>query len=262
MELTLDLHIHSALSPDGRMSAAEILSVAREKGLGGVAVCDHDRLFVPDAALAVPEDFLLICGEEFSTEFGHLLGLFLTREIAWQALPKEAEQRERITHFLDLCDRIHAQGGLCVLAHPFERDPDSARLEPILDCLDGIETWNGRANRKRPTANGEAAAFAEAHVLPAFAGSDAHLPREIGSGVVCVSVPALSAEAVRSALLQPGNETFGVNSRHFDVARSQHTKLKKTRAGLPARLRWLAFAVKCAAEDASSVARRRKTVDS
>lgn len=43
MEVKLDLHIHSAHSPDGRMSLDEIVSCARARGLQGVAVCDHDR---------------------------------------------------------------------------------------------------------------------------------------------------------------------------------------------------------------------------
>lgn len=250
MELSLDLHIHSKGSPDGRMSAAEIVSLARKAGLDGAAICDHDRLFVPDGSLDVPEDFLLIPGEEFSTPFGHLLGLFLTREIAWQRLPQSAGEREKIARFCWLCDEIHAQGGLCVLAHPFERDPDAERLSPILDCLDGIETWNGRANRKRPSANAEAAAFAAARDLPAFAGSDAHLPREIGGGRVRIRVETPEFEAVKAALLRPGNPVSGKNAKHLDAARSQHTKLKKTRAGFPARLKWLLFAAKCAAEDA------------
>lgn len=249
MELCLDLHIHSGASPDGRMTAAEIVAAAREAGLDGAAICDHGRLFVPDRDLALPEDFLLIPGEEFSTEFGHLLGLFLSRELAYERLPKEADRREKTAHFRDLCDGIHAQGGLCVLAHPFERDPDPDRLSPILDCLDGLEVWNGRANRKRPTANDEAAAFAAARALPAFAGSDAHLRREIGNGRVRIEVPDRDRETVKAALLQPGNPVSGRNGRHLDAARSQRTRLKKTRAGLAARLKWLAFAAKCAAED-------------
>ena len=41
MTLTLDLHIHSAASHDGRMTLAEIAEAAKEAGLDGVAVCDE-----------------------------------------------------------------------------------------------------------------------------------------------------------------------------------------------------------------------------
>ena len=59
MELNLDLHVHSAASHDGRMTVEEIVAGAREKGLKGAAICDHDVLFRPEAGLALPEDFLL-----------------------------------------------------------------------------------------------------------------------------------------------------------------------------------------------------------
>mgnify|MGYP002275126685 FL=1 len=72
MELRLDLHIHSERSFDGCMSLSEIVALARERGLNGVAICDHDRVLdeVPEF-----DDFLVIPATEVSTERGHLLGL-------------------------------------------------------------------------------------------------------------------------------------------------------------------------------------------
>ena len=56
MELRLDLHIHSERSFDGCMSLSEIVALARERGLNGVAICDHDRVLdeVPEF-----DDFLV-----------------------------------------------------------------------------------------------------------------------------------------------------------------------------------------------------------
>ena len=141
MEVKLDLHIHSAHSPDGRMSLDEIVSCARARGLQGVAVCDHDRALTEtwDAP-----DFLLIPGIELSTDQGHLLGLFVTEQIDARELGAAI-------------DAVHACGGLAVMAHPFERSSDSQRLDAYLDRLDGIEVWNGRADRKNPQANAMAA---------------------------------------------------------------------------------------------------------
>ena len=70
MELRLDLHIHSERSFDGCMSLSEIVALARERGLNGVAICDHDRVLdeVPEF-----DDFLVIPATEVSTERGHLL---------------------------------------------------------------------------------------------------------------------------------------------------------------------------------------------
>ena len=70
MELRLDLHIHSERSFDGCMSLSEIVALARELGLNGVAICDHDRVLdeVPEF-----DDFLVIPATEVSTERGNVL---------------------------------------------------------------------------------------------------------------------------------------------------------------------------------------------
>ncbi len=233
MKLTLDLHVHSAASPDGRMTLGELVRAAKARGLDGVAVTDHD-VTLTDAPRY--DDFLLIPGCEFSTGYGHLLGLFLREPVA--ALPFEATVAA-----------IHAQGGLAVLAHPFEHSRDETRLEPIAGLLDGVEVWNGRAERKIRDANALARAFAEKHGLRPFAGSDAHLPHELGNGAVVLDVPEPSLDAVKAALTAPGAEISGRRGASLDVARSQYTKLKKTRARPAACARWALFAAKCAAED-------------
>ena len=245
MLVSLDLHIHSRASADGRMTVREILEAAAAAGLNGVAVTDHDCCFRPDGT--EPGTLLLIPGEEFSTELGHLLGLFLTGPIPFAR--QEGRALEAPGGVRELIDAIHAQGGLAVLAHPFERDPDAARLEPLAPLLDGIEVWNGRANRRISDANARAAAFAAAHGLAPLAGSDAHLPREIGNGVLQLEVEALTPQAVKAAILSGAGTAFGREGRSLDVARSQYTKLKRARAGPGRRLKWLAFAGKCALED-------------
>lgn len=233
MIIRLDLHTHSAASPDGRMSLDELIAAARAAGLNGVAVTDHDVTLtdVPSA-----EDFLVIPGCEFSTEFGHLLGLFLRHPIG------------RLS-FARTIRAIHEQGGLAVLAHPFEHSRDASRIASLAPLLDGAEVWNGRAERKIRDANALARAFAEEHGLRCFAGSDAHLPEEVGNGVVTVDAPSLSSEAVKASLMNRPVEIAGQRGRALCVAKSQYTKLRRSRAGLGKRMRWLLFAGKCAAED-------------
>lgn len=243
MKLKLDLHIHSEASPDGRMSVREIVARARANGLQGVAICDHDLLFQPQGD-QTDTDVLVIPGIELSTECGHLLGLFLTGPVEGRDAPS-------------LIQSIHAQGGLAILAHPFEHSRDPARLRALLPLLDGIEVWNGRANRKLADANALARRFAQENGLPGTGGSDAHLPREIGNGAVTVEVDAPTLAAVKQALRRPGNPVSGRNGRHLDAARSKRTKLSKQGAG-PARwLEWLLFAGKCLLEDLCLGIRRR-----
>lgn len=233
MELRLDLHIHSEASPDGCMKLAEIVQVAKQAGLHGVAICDHDC-----TAVNLPEtdSLLLIPGVEISTEYGHLLGLFLHSPV---------ETRD----FREAVAAIHEQGGLAVLAHPFERTLDAARLTPILPLVDGIEVWNSRASRKNPRANEMAAELAQKYGLRSFAGSDAHVPQEIGHGVVTVCAEACTAEAVKAALLHGTVNISGCRSKARYVARSQLTKRKKTHAPLRAYLKWALFAAKCCLQD-------------
>ena len=226
MEVKLDLHIHSEHSPDGRMALDEIVACARARGLQGVAVCDHDRALTETCNAP---DFLLIPGIELSTDRGHLLGLFVTEQI---------EARE-----LDAAiDAVHACGGLAVMAHPFERSSDAQRL-------DGIEVWNGRADRKNPQANAMACALAQRAAKPVTAGSDAHLPEEIGNGVVTLEADALTLPAVRAALLRGATAVDGRRGKARYVAESQLTKRRRTHAGAAAYVKWALFAAKCCLQD-------------
>lgn len=205
MEVKLDLHIHSEHSPDGRMALDEIVACARARGLQGVAVCDHDRALTETCNAP---DFLLIPGIELSTDRGHLLGLFVTEQI---------EARE-----LDAAiDAVHACGGLAVMAHPFERSSDAQRLDAYLDRLDGIEVWNGRADRKNPQANAMACALAQRAAKP----------------------------AVRAALLRGATAVDGRRGKARYVAESQLTKRRRTHAGAAAYVKWALFAAKCCLQD-------------
>lgn len=233
MEIKLDFHIHSERSPDGCMSVGEIVSLAKARGLNGAAICDHDAVLseIPEF-----EDFLLIPGVEVSTQLGHLLGLFVTAPV---------ETRD----FFRAVELIHAQGGLAVLAHPFEHSRDEQRLAPALPLLDGVEVQNSRAERKIREANELARVFAEKHDLRQFGGSDAHCPAEVGNSFTVVDTPELTPEAVRAALLAGNAAARGRASRAWYAARSQLTKRRKTGARPAAYLKWAAFAAKCCIQD-------------
>lgn len=233
MKLSLDLHIHSRRSPDGRMSLEEIAAQARQRGLDAVAVCDHDLAY--DGPPEV-DGVLIIPGVEVSTDRGHLLGLFV-------------EGVDGTRDFVRSAQAIRDAGGLAVLAHPFQRRREEGELLPLVSRLDGVEVWNSRANRKDPLANAKAAAFAQETGLPPFAGSDAHLPQEIGNGRILVEAEALTLPALRCALLAGKGEVSGVDSPALCVARSQFTKLKKTNASPLRWGKWTAFAAKCVLDD-------------
>ena len=233
MELRLDLHIHSERSFDGCMSLNEIAALARERGLNGVAICDHDRVLEK-----APEydDFLVIPATEVSTERGHLLGLFV----------KEPVETKR---FSEAVTAIHAQGGLAVIAHPFEHSTDFGRLDDVMSRLDGVEIWNSRADRKNKNANAMARELAQKWNKIVTAGSDAHVPEEVGSGVTVLEADELSLSAVKASLLRGAKQVEGRRGRAMYVARSQKTKREKTDAGAKRRVKGMLFTVKCALQD-------------
>ena len=233
MELKLDLHIHSAASPDGILKPDEIVAACRARGLNGCAICDHDVLYQGRTEY---DGFLLIPGEEFSTEYGHLLGLFLQQEIQWNS-------------FEELVSAIHAQGGLAVLAHPFEHRMDATVLEPILHLLDGVESWNSRADRKNRCANAMAQQFAQQHGLAETAGSDAHRLQEIGNAALILETEPV-AETVRQAILCGNGIITGIESPGRYTALSQ--LVRRRREGCHSPKRWamaLLFLLKCCLED-------------
>ena len=78
------------------------------------------------------------------------------------------------TFWEETTQAVRRLGGLTVLAHPFQHRKEEGKLVPLVPYLDGMETWNGRANRKNPQANAQAAAFAKDYGLIPTAGSDAH----------------------------------------------------------------------------------------
>lgn len=222
--MKFDLHIHSEASHDSRATVEEIIQSAKERGLSGIAICDHNKFY--DGPL--PKDFILLRGCEFSTPFGHLLGI---------GMKEAVEARD----FEELIRKIHAAGGIAILAHPYEHSKYAEKLESIAHLLDGVEVFNARATRKNKWANDLAFEFARRHRLAIFAGSDAHTPLEVGRGYIEIASP--------EQLKEGGTVAHGCPSPSFATAKSQWTALRKKKAPLWKYLRWPAFAAKCIAED-------------
>jgi NADP-dependent 3-hydroxy acid dehydrogenase YdfG len=84
---------------------------------------------------------------------------------------------------------------------------------------------------------------------PVTAGSDAHVPEEVGGGVTVLEADELSLSAVKAALLRGAKQVEGRRGRAMCVARSQKTKREKTNAGVKRRVNGMLFTVKCALQD-------------
>ena len=169
-DLKFDLHIHSKYSYDSFLSPERIIKIAKKKGLNGIAISDHNTIKGGIEALKIEkgEDFQVIVGAETKTEYGDIIGLFLSEEI-------------KTSQFEELIEEIKSQGGLSVLAHPYRQYKFP---EEIVDRVDLVEAFNARSRKE---ANRKAYELVKKYKKPVTAGSDAHLGFEIGNGRIIVN---------------------------------------------------------------------------
>jgi glycosyltransferase involved in cell wall biosynthesis len=169
--IDVDLHMHTDHSYDCATPVEVLLTQARARGLGAIAVTDHNEISGALEARAKANGFKVIVGEEVKTgEQGEVIGLFIEEKIP-RGLTLEATIAE-----------IKRQGGLVYVPHPFDRMhsvPDYEHLLGVIDDVDAIEVFNPRIAISE--FNEEAVRFAAKYHIPAGAGSDAHVPQGLGS---------------------------------------------------------------------------------
>ncbi len=189
--LSVELHVHSSLSYDGRDPVELILEQARAVGLDAVAVTDHDEIDASLKAVDLAPEYGLVAipGIEISSKAGHVLGLGVEEAVP-PGLP-----------FEETLERIREQGGLAVVPHPFQesRHGVMARLtREQLGTADAIEVYNSRLLTGR--ANRQAERFARSRGLPMTAGSDAHISEMVGQAVTRVGADECDAAAILEAI--------------------------------------------------------------
>ena len=168
------MHTHCEASPDSRTPVAEQARAVRAARIDVICATDHNTI---DGALRLREladDFRVIVGEEISSRDGEIIGLFLDR-----AVPRDLSGEETIA-------RIHDQGGLVVVPHPFSMNRRyhmrRASLDRLRSQIDALEVFNAR--EAIFLNNRSAAAYAKEHDIVGTAGSDAHRAAEIGRAYV------------------------------------------------------------------------------
>ncbi|HET6447830.1 MAG TPA: PHP-associated domain-containing protein [Conexibacter sp.] len=169
--IDVDLHMHTDHSYDCATPVEVLLATAKARGLGAIAVTDHNEISGAIEAQAKTSGIKVIVGEEVKTaDQGEVIGLFL-REL----IPKGLTLQQTIVE-------IKRQGGVVYVPHPFDRMhavPDYEHLLAVLDDVDAIEVFNPRVAIHE--FNEEAARFAAKYRIPAGAGSDAHVAQGLGS---------------------------------------------------------------------------------
>jgi predicted metal-dependent phosphoesterase TrpH len=179
--LLIDLHTHSyPASDDSFMTVDELIATAKERGLDGVCLTEHDVFWEPEqvAALSRKHAFLVLPGCEVNTDGGHVLVFGLHRYTFGLHKPAFARQ---------LVDR---EAGAIVAAHPYRRrfleDQPQDRVAMLeRACRDeffrgchAIEGMNGRGTLLE---NRFAQDLGRRLDIPATGGSDAHRTEQLGT---------------------------------------------------------------------------------
>jgi predicted metal-dependent phosphoesterase TrpH len=180
-----DLHMHTTCS-DGAPSPGEVARVLERSSLDVAAVTDHDSV---QGALRVREALggrgpEIVIGTEVSTADGHVLALFVDRD-----LPAGRSAAETV-------ELIHERGGLAVAVHPyfpFHSVGDLAARLPF----DAVETANGTPLGE--PMNALACLRLARSARAVLGGSDAHLARAIGH--VRTLFPGRTAADLRAAIV-------------------------------------------------------------
>ncbi len=191
----VDLHMHTDHSPDCATPVEVLLATARDRGLGAIAITDHNEISGALAAREVAEQMggiKVIVAEEVKTaEQGEVIGLFLEQKI-----PRGMTMAETIAE-------IRRQGGLVYVPHPFDRlhsVPDYEHLLAMVEEIDILEVFNPRV--ALTAFNEEAERFAAKYRIVPGAGSDSHVAQGLGSVMIRVhdfEGPEEFLEAMRDA---------------------------------------------------------------
>src|SRR5213596_3015342 len=130
------MHTHSEASPDSRTKVADQARAVRAAGLDVVCATDHNTILGALRMREIADGFRVVVGEEISSRDGEIIGLFLE-----SAIPRDLTGEETIA-------RIHDQGGLVVISHPFSRNRRFHLRRSVLDRvykdIDCIEVFNAR----------------------------------------------------------------------------------------------------------------------
>jgi predicted metal-dependent phosphoesterase TrpH len=213
--IEVDLHMHTDHSKDCATPVEVLLQTARDRGLGAIAITDHNEVSGALEARRIAAelgDIKVIVAEEVKTaEQGEVIGLFLEEKI-----PRGLTMAETIAE-------IRRQGGLVYVPHPFDRFhsvPDYEHLIEIVEEVDILEVFNPRV--ALTAFNEEAERFATKYRIVPGAGSDSHVAQGLGSVRVRIhdfDGPAEFLEAMRDA---------DITRKHKNLVYVQALKLLQT----------------------------------
>lgn len=175
----IDLHVHTRLgSLDSSLDPEVMVAAAMARGLSGVAITEHFRVWSPsEIKRHCRPGLTLYAGIEVTLDVGHILVFGV-------------ERAPRSRTLEELSAEVSDMGGALVLAHPFRGyfDPwqqESFRLDRWRVLSEAAEAGHVHAIETRNNGCGDrenalAARLACGAGLPGVAGSDAHTAKDVG----------------------------------------------------------------------------------
>lgn len=193
----VDLHVHSAHSPDSRLRLLDLVDRLPYAGLSGVAITDHNSVeshqSLPELRRKFPA-YVFVPGVEVSTLEGHLL-IYGVDELPPIRRP-----------LAETLDWARSHNGVTVLAHPLRWAHGVGRRIAEEAPVDGLEAMNGH-NGAVPNARAELIGARRRVALTG--GSDAHELRGVGRTFTRILGGDVSVDAVLQAIRRGKTEAGG-----------------------------------------------------
>jgi len=165
--MKFDLHVHSTISPCSQLPLHDIIAQAKQRGLDGVCITDHDTMEVRHYLQEGIQNngLCVIFGMEYTTSEGDFL-LFGPYE---QLQPRLAAP-ELLRHVEMTC-------GVAVAAHPFRANRPTREYLIDHDLCRIVEGINGRNHQHENDCVGT---WQDRYGVKQVGGSDAHGLEELG----------------------------------------------------------------------------------
>jgi hypothetical protein len=171
--ISVEFHCHTYASKDSLTRPADLIAMARRKGIDRVIVTDHNSIAGAREAHGIDPE-LVIVGEEIMTTKGEILAAFVKEEVPPDLTP------------LETINILKEQGAFISVSHPFDELRKGGWMEhdllEILPLVDAIEVYNSRC--MLPRFNRRAELFAQKYNIAGTVGSDAHAAFEVGRSLL------------------------------------------------------------------------------
>ena len=171
--ISVEFHCHTYASKDSLTRPADLIAMARRKGIDRVIITDHNSIAGAREAYGINPE-LVIVGEEIMTTKGEILAAFVKEEVPPDLTP------------LETINILKEQGAFISVSHPFDELRKGGWMEhdllEILPLVDAIEVYNSRC--MLPRFNRRAELFAQKYNIAGTVGSDAHAAFEVGRSLL------------------------------------------------------------------------------